>query len=139
MELNWSLLASIIVFVFTWNILGRLLLRPLLQVLEERRRRTEGSFKNTEEYESKIVSLENTYSEKLKVEKKVGFKLAEKVRNKALRKQQEKIHSAREQAESMLNQAKEEITNELEITKKKLRRDCESIARVISNRGLGVF
>ena len=139
MELNWSLLASIIVFVFTWNILGRLLLRPLLQVLEERRRRTEGSFKNTEEYESKIVSLEDTYSEKLKVEKKVGFKLAEKVRNKALRKQQEKIHSAREQAESMLNQAKEEITNELEITKKKLRRDCESIARVISNRVLGVF
>ena len=120
MELNWSLLASIVVLIFTWNILGRLLLRPLLQVLEERRRRTVGSFENAEEYESKIVSLKDTYNKKLKVEKQAGFKLAEKVRNKALRKRQEKIRSAREQAESMLNQAKEEITNELETTKKKI-------------------
>ncbi len=138
MQLNWSLVASTIVFLITWIILGRLLLRPLLRVLEERLRRTTGVFENAEEYEADFNALVETYDRKVKEERQSGFKQAEKVRNQALGERQEKVRSAREQAGSMLNQAREEIQNELEDAKKQLHRESEEIARVISDRVLGV-
>ncbi len=138
MELNWSLVVSTAVFLFTWIILGRLLLLPLIQVLEERRRRTLGVFENADEYEADFKALTETYDRKLKGEKLSGFKQAEKVRNEALSERQNKIRSAREQAGSMLNQAKEEIQIELEDAKKRLQNESEEIARVISDRVLGV-
>ena len=138
MQLNWSLVVSAVIFLFTWIVLGRLLLRPLIQVLEERSRRTSGVFENTDEYEDDFKALTETYDRKLKEERLSGFKQAEKVRNKALSERQEKIQSARKQAGSMLNQAKDEIQIELEDAKKRLHNESEEIAKVISDRVLGV-
>jgi len=137
-KLDWSLVVASAVFILTWFSLSRLLLRPLMQVLGERRDRTSGVFDHAEEYEANFQALVETYDRKIKEEKQVGFKLAEKLRNEALSERQEKIQSARDEADSMLNLAKEEIQMELEFARQQLRHESEEVARVISDRVLRV-
>ncbi len=137
-KLDWSLVVASAVFILTWFSLSRLLLRPLMQVLEERRDRTSGVFDHAEEYEANFQALVKTYDRKIKEGKQVGFKLAEKLRNEALSERQEKIQSARDEADSMLNLAKEEIQRELESARQQLRHESEEVARVISDRVLRV-
>ena len=137
-KLDWSLVVASAVFILTWFSLSRLLLRPLMQVLEERRDRTSGVFDHAEEYEANFQALVETYDRKIKEGKQVGFKLAEKLRNEALSERQEKIQSARDEADSMLNLAKEEIQMELESARQQLRHESEEVARVISDRVLRV-
>ena len=137
-KLDWSLVVASAVFILTWFSLSRLLLRPLMQVLEERRDRTSGVFDHAEEYEANFQALVKTYDRKIKEGKQAGFKLAEKLRNEALSERQEKIQSARDEADSMLNLAKEEIQRELESARQQLRHESEEVARVISDRVLRV-
>ena len=137
-KLDWSLVVASAVFILTWFSLSRLLLRPLMQVLGERRDRTSGVFDHAEEYEANFQALVKTYDRKIKEGKQVGLKLAEKLRNEALSERQEKIQSARDEADSMLNLAKEEIQRELESARQQLRHESEEVARVISDRVLRV-
>ncbi len=137
-ELDWSLAATSAIFILTWFALSRLLLRPLMQVLEQRRERTSGVFDHAEEYEANFQALIDTYDRKIKEERQMGFKLAEKLRSEALSERQERIQSARDEADSILNEAKEEIQGELEAARQRLRHDSEEIARDISDRVLRI-
>ena len=137
-ELNWTLAAASVIFILTWIVLSRVLLRPLLEVLQERRARTSGVFDHAQEYAANFQALVETYDRKIKEEKQVGFKLAEKLRNEALSERQERLQSARDEADSMLKEAKEEIQRELEAARQQLRDESEEIARVISDRVLRV-
>ena len=135
---DWSLAVASTIFILTWFALSRLLLRPLMQVVEERRDRTSGVFDHAEEYEANFQALVDTYDRKIKEERQVSFKVAEKLRNEALSERQQRIQSARDEADSMLNEAKEEIQSELEAARQQLRRESEEIARVISDQVLRV-
>jgi F-type H+-transporting ATPase subunit b len=135
-ELNWSLAVASVIFILTWAALSRLLLKPLLEVLSERQARTSGTFENAEAHEAEFEALVQTYDRKIKEEKQVGFKLAEKLRQEALSERQKRIQSARDEADSMLKKAREEIQSELEAARKELRRESEDIARAISDRVL---
>ena len=137
-EINWSLAVASAIFILTWFALSRLLLRPLMQVLGERRDRTSGVFENAQEYEASFQALVDTYDRNLKEQRQVSFKLAQKLRNEALSERRERIRSARDEADSMLNEAKEEIQSELESARQQLRSESEEIARAISDRVLGV-
>ena len=135
-ELNWTLAAASVIFILTWAALSRLLLKPLLRVLGERQARTSGVFENAETFEAEFEALVQTCDRKIREEKQVGFKLAEKLRQEALSERQKRIQSARDEADSMLKKAKEEIQSELEAARKELRRESEDIARAISDRVL---
>ena len=109
-----------------------------MQVLGERRDRTSGVFEKAQGYEASFQALVDTVDRKLKEQRQVSFKLAQKLRNEALSERKERIRSARDEADSTLNQAKEEIQSELESARQQLRSESEEIARAISDRVLRV-
>lgn len=136
--LDWSMAVSSAIFILTWFALSRLLLRPLLRVLEERQARTTGVFEDADSFEERVNSLIATYERRIKEEKQAGFKLAEQVRNEALSVRQDKISEARSQAHGLLEEAKSQVRAELAEARQELQHEAEEMARIISDRVLRV-
>ena len=136
-QLDWTLAVAAAIFIFTWFALSRLLLRPLLDVTEERRVLTSGVFDDAQADGGRVDALGESYERRLKEERQAGFKLAEERRNGALGERSQIIQAARGQADALLSKARQEIDAQLEASKKQLQLESMEIAAAITDRVLG--
>lgn len=134
--LDWTLLATGVVFLLTLWALNSLLFRPLLRVMDERAALTTDTREVASEKLEYQEALFQEYSEKLKQEKQRSYQLAESVRKEALQERQERLAKAREESEAQLRKAREEVSAEVEAVKGELRKNAEEIAEIISSRVL---
>ncbi len=131
---DWTLAVSALVFLVTLLGLNWLLFKPMFRVLEERKARTTDVFDAAGSSEDYYQSLMDQYQEKIKVEKQAGYRLAETVRDEALKQRQQTVAEARASAEAALDRAKTEINAEMRTARDNLRGDVEEIAALISRR-----
>ncbi len=131
-DLNWTLVAAGAVFLFTLWGLNKLLYKPLLHVLDERRARTVDVRKFAAEKLDYHEALFDEYSEKIKLEKQKGYARAETSRKEALEERKRLIGEARSQADALREKARSHIVQEAELVKQKLERNAEEIAEIIA-------
>jgi len=131
-DLNWTLLASGIVFLLTLWVLNKLLFRPLLNVLDERRAKTSDLQKLASEKLDYHDALFEKYAETIKQERKKGYARAEASRKEAMDERQLLIEKARGEAESHREKARSQIEKEVEQVRQKLQHNAEEIAGVIT-------
>jgi F-type H+-transporting ATPase subunit b len=131
-DLNWTLLAAGTVFLLTLWALNKLLFRPLLQVLDERRARTSDLLKLAAEKMDYHDALFDEYADKIKQERQKGYARAEASRKEAMEERQQLIGKARGEAEDLREKARTQIEQEVELVRKKLDRNAEEIAGVIT-------
>jgi len=131
-DLNWTLLAAGTVFLLTLWALNKLLFRPLLLVLDERRARTSDLQKLAAEKLDYHDALFNEYADKIKQERQKGYAQAEASRKEAVEERQELIGKARGEAEALREKARTQIEQEVELVRQKLDRNAEEIAGVIT-------
>jgi len=135
--LDWTILAAGIVFLFTLWALNKLLFKPLLAVLDQRRSLTIETREEASQKTEYREALFQEYLEKVKQEKQRGYQLAEAVRKETMEKRRRRISEARSEAEALMNRAKAEVDEEAESVKQELKSDAEGMAEIIANRVLG--
>ena len=133
-ELNWTLLAAGTVFLLTIWALNKLLFRPLLKVLDERRARTSDLEKLAVEKLDYHEALFQEYAKKIKQERQKGYALADASRKEAMEERLQLIGETRGEAEALRENARTQIEQEVELVRQKLHRDAEAIAGVITAR-----
>jgi F-type H+-transporting ATPase subunit b len=131
-DLNWTLLAAGIVFLLTLWALNKLLFRPLLRVLDDRRAKTSDLRKLAVEKLEYQEALFQEYAEKIKQERQKGYALAETSRRQAMEERLQLIGVARGKAEALREQARSQIEQEVKQVRQKLHRNAEEIAGVIT-------
>lgn len=136
-DLNWTLLPSVAIFLITLFVLNRLLFRSLFRILDERRARTAHVRQQTQDTLKRFQSLLEQYEERIREQKERGYKLAESVRGEALREQQATISEARSRAEELGREARDQIHEELTAAQTRLKREAKEIAPIIVARILG--
>ena len=134
--LDWTILAAGIVFLFTLWALNKLLFKPLLDVLDQRRSLTVETREETSRKTEYREALFQEYLEKIKREKQKEYQLAEAVRKETMEERRRRISGARSEAESLMNRAKAEVDKEVESVKQELKGDAEEMAEIIANRVL---
>lgn len=133
-SIDWTFLASGLVFLFTLWALNRFLFKPLFVVMDERKRRTSDRKEKARETENYYRALFEEYSDKIKEEKRKGYRLAEESRNEALQERNAQASVAREQAEELISKARQEVEKEIGAGKDGMKREAEEIAGLIENR-----
>ena len=134
--LDWTILAAGIVFLFTLWVLNKLLFKPLLDVLDQRRSLTIETREEASQKTEYREALFQKYMEKIKQEKQKGYQLAEAVRKETIEERRGRISEARSEAEVLMNRAKAEVDKEVESVKQELKSDAEGMAELIANRVL---
>lgn len=136
-SLDWTILAAGIVFLFTLWALNKLLFKPLLNVLDQRRSLTVETREEASQKTEYRKALLQEYLEKVKQEKQKGYQLVEVVRKETMEERRKRIFEARSEAESLMNKARAEVSEEVESVKQELKRDAEEMAEIIADRVLG--
>jgi F-type H+-transporting ATPase subunit b len=135
-NLDWTLPVASLVFLITLFALNRLLFQPLLKILDTRRERTvEMRQKAQRELEYQQALLEE-YTSRIKEEKQAGYRLADSMRAAALQERQQAMAQARDNAEQVLKQAKNDIRAEADKARQRLQQESEEVARLITARVL---
>ena len=134
--LDWTVLASAVIFLFTVWALNRLLFKPLLQVLDERRAKTSELQDLAARKVDYQEALFQEYSEKIKQEKQKGYLLAESSRKEAMEGRQKIIAEARSKGDALREKARSQIEQEVELVRQQLQQNADEIAGVITARVL---
>lgn len=131
---DWTLAVSALVFLVTLLGLNFLLFKPMFAVLEERKSRTTDVFEEAGSSEDYYQALAEQYQERIKAEKQAGYRLAESVRDEALKERQKGVAEARLSAEEAVRRAKAEIELDMQAAQKSLRAEVDGIAALLSRR-----
>jgi F-type H+-transporting ATPase subunit b len=130
--LDWTVLASGAVFLFTVWALNRLLFKPLLSVLDERRAKTSDLRDLAAREVDYQEALFEKYSEKIKQEKQAGYLLAETSRKEAMEERQKLMTEARSEGDVLCEKARSQIEQEVELVRQQLQRSAAEIAGAIT-------
>lgn len=118
------LAAQVVNFIILFFILKKLLYKPILKVLEERKLRIENSLKNAEEIEKR---LEHTQEESKKIIDK-SLKEAQKILDQTKSEAAQILAVANKQAEQILNKTTEEGKSIMEHQREVLMRQVRESA-----------
>lgn len=130
--LDWTILVAAAIFLVTLFALNQLLFRPLFRILDERREQTSDLRQKAQETLDRYQLLLEQYQERVQEEKQSGYKLAESLRNEALKERQRRISEARAEAESLGERARDEVRRELDLGQRQIRGEAEGIAQFIA-------
>lgn len=134
LSVDWTLLASGLIFLFTLWALNQVLFKPLFNVLDQRKAQTvdlQAEASEKLDYYSRMV---DEYEERIKQEKQQGYQEAEHLRREALEVRQKKLAGARDEAAGLLDEARRQIEAETIAARERLRRDSEELAATIATR-----
>ena len=135
--LDISILYQVILFVFVWLVLNKVLFQPYLKLLDEREHRTTGAQHDSTELEHEAARLRAQYEEKIAQAQSIAAGERERILQSA-REQREKIlGQARQEAEQTLAQRRQEIARALEAERRLASAEAATIAANIASKVLG--
>ena len=134
LKLDWTLLATGVVFLLTFWVLNGLLFGPLLRVLDERRRRSVETQKQAAASLRSREALLAEYETKVREQRQQGYRLAEAVRREAGEARLRRLGQARDEAERLLGDSRQKVQEEVSAAKVELRRGAEQMAQIIVSR-----
>jgi|SRR5258706_4840157 F-type H+-transporting ATPase subunit b len=122
--LYWpNFIAQVILFVIVYFVLRKYAFRPIVTMLEERRRRIEEGQLNAERIKKQLAEAQAKYEEILARANAESQRLIEEVRQSGDRLAEQKRQQAIAEAEQIMTKARESIEQERERTMVELKRD----------------
>lgn len=134
MNPDWTLLVAAVIFLLTLWALNSLLFKPLLAVIDERARLTEGAREEAARTRQEQANLLNRYDEQVKEAKLKGYQLAESARRQSLEERQRRLVLARETADRQLTAARSGLEQDIEEARVQLTADAREAARLLASR-----
>jgi F-type H+-transporting ATPase subunit b len=136
-QLDYSIVYQIVLFVVLWLILNKLLFQPYLRLLEEREHQTTGAQHDSVDLEHEGAKLKAQYDEKMAQGQAAGYAAKEAI-NQDARQQREKIlGQARDEAGRSLEQIRQEVAVAMEQEKPLAAAEVSAVAADMVNKVLG--
>jgi F-type H+-transporting ATPase subunit b len=136
-DFDATLLVQAAVFLLMFFLLRSLLFRPVIRLIERRRKITEGSKSEAEALEREAVSLtEDVEGQLLEVRSTVSSE-REKMVEESKRSAGEILLKAREDSSIVVSQAKEETAAKAERVRETLRAEIGSLVDIVAAKVLG--
>ena len=133
-SIDWTIIATGIVFLLTMLTLNSILFKPLLRVMDERERLTRGTREEAENKRRSLSELVDSYSGHIKGAKQKGFEHIDSVRKEAMARRMEMIARAREDASAEMQKVRDRVSEEVEQARRDLQSEVESLADSITSK-----
>lgn len=127
-----SIFSVIVVFIILYIALNRVLFQPLLRIVEERAKRTDGVMAESAKTLERYMALFSQYEQSIRTARSESYRLQEQRHAEAVQQGTERIRQARREAERMLEEAKQELQAQVEQAKTALATDATATAALIS-------
>lgn len=131
------LLVLILIFLALVVPLDRLLFRPMMKALDERRVRIEGARERAEVVADQADEVLGRYQRAVEAARREAEASRREVLDRARREQTQVMTQAREEAEAQRAQARGQVADALEAARGQLRDESHELAREIASRLLG--
>lgn len=115
-------------------ILGKLLFKPVRNILEKRKDEIAGEYKRIEEDTEAVATLKTEYEGKLKNINKEADQILAHARKRAIEREDEIIKEAKAEADRLMKRAHLEIEREKEQKKDEMRREIIEVATVMASK-----
>ena len=131
------LLAQVVNFLVLLFILQKLLYKPILQVLEERKRKIEESLSNAEKIQKELEATEAKRSQVIENAIEEGKKIIAEATQQGAVLMQESQAKAKEEMEEMMNQGMQMIAGEKEKMKSEVKSEVATMIQMSLEKVLG--
>ena len=122
--IDWKLLLfQTINFLFLLFILKKVLYKPALNFLENRRKKIEEGLEKAEKFEAEWQRIKDIQKEKMAESEKEAVQIIEKTRSDAQKKEKEMLFLAQQKSEKIIEEAKSDISKEKEKVLDELKRE----------------
>jgi F-type H+-transporting ATPase subunit b len=137
LELNYSLVLQIVLFVVLWVALKRLWFQPAMRLIAERQRRSEGEVERARALEAEVERLRREHNAALQharsdVQREVGEMLRQ-----AEAEQKRLIAQASEDAQRALAAVRSRVAEDVAAARKTLSAEVGAIAHEVARRVVG--
>lgn len=136
-DVNWTFLLQIGLFVLLFLILEPLLFDPMLKLFEERERRIDGAKNEAREMYRQADEKTAKYEEELTTVKRQAGEERDKLRAEGQKKEQQILAKVRAETNAMLDEGRKRIADEGAQLRKDLDAAAQALARDIATRVLG--
>jgi F-type H+-transporting ATPase subunit b len=137
LDVDFSLLVMVALFLFMWIVLGPLLFRPMIALFEERERRTEGSVAGAKDLLARADDLKKQYESLVKTARTDGARERDRIRSEAQKTEQTMLAKAREEAAAIVAKEKSKIAEQAVVLRQELAATTANISREMVARVLG--
>jgi len=132
-----SILVIFLIFIALVPILNRMVVKPIMDVLAERERRTAGAHTDSLAVTARIDNRLAEYEEGITSARTEGYKILEARRSVAMGERQAAVDEARAAAQRQIDAAKDRVAAEAEAARARLTADAAEISREITTAVLG--
>ena len=135
--LDYTVFAQIVFFLVFCFVLSRVLFRPFLGVLEERKRHTEGVRSESASILEEAERLKSQYEEALANAHEEGLHLKEAVQQAAMEAREELLSLARADAAHNIQSAREEIQRQIKKEREVAAKEARELSQAVTEKILG--
>jgi len=140
-ELNFTMVIQLAIVLSLMVILTKIVFRPFLGILQERRDRVEGAQKRARELRKRTAELMERHREAIFEAQAQAETTREKIRQESLAQEMEILKKSVEEANRLIQEMKMKIDQETEMARDSLRIQAQNLSREIAEkvfgRGLG--
>jgi F0F1-type ATP synthase membrane subunit b/b' len=132
-----SLLAIMAIFIATYFVVSRFLVRPVMAVIESREHETQSALEIYEAAMARFNEATAKMEEQLHIAKRQAGDVRERFRAEAAAHRAALLERTNAEAEKVVAEADAQLTGDVAVARDKIVRDSESLARLAAERILG--
>ena len=132
-----TILISFGLFIIALLIGTRLVIRPVIKVLDQRHERIEGVLANTGEMEKEAKALETTYQEKIAALREKGRELRSEGREDAMEERKNYLDREHAQLQERIQEMKSKVEEDMRQVRERMDAQVEAYAQSVASKLLG--
>ena len=136
-DVDWTFLVQVVLFIGLTLILKPVLFDPMLKLFEEREKRIDGAKAEARKIDEKSVTALTKYDGEMALARAAGGIERDRIRGEALKREQEILSAVRAAAAKTLEDGKVAAQAEADRARTALKEDTTSMARDLASRVLG--
>lgn len=136
-NINATLLVQLVNFLLLMYLLNRILFRPMLRVLEERRERTEGRRKKAAQLDSESQAIWDDYQKRIQAAKADADRTRTQLIRQGEAERERLLAAATAQSDKAVAQVRARLRGEAEEARRSLRAQAAQLAESVAQRILG--
>lgn len=136
-NINATLLVQLANFLLLMYLLNRILFRPMLRVLEERRERTEGRRKQADQLDSEAQALWDDYQKRIHAAKADADRTRSQLIRQGEVERERLLEAATAESDKAVAQVRARLRGEAEEARRALRAQAAQLAESVAQRILG--
>lgn len=136
-ELNFTLIIQLVIVLSLMGILTRMVFKPFINVLQERKNRIEGTEQKAKDLQQQADELIERYREAIAAAQAQGASIRDEIRKTSMTEEMAILEKAMGEANRLIHEVKGRIAEESRTARVDLRFLAQNLSREISEKILG--